>query len=114
MERTTREAEALGIPVQRLVAVDLARYRDMAIAAAPMLSTWEAITMRHILTGMEQLRILAGDDSLPDAGRLAAELDSWADTANDIETARARQLRAVVAKLTPLAIAGLFFQMRLT
>lgn len=113
IDRTETEAKALGIPVQRLVAVDLDRYRTMALAAVPMLSPWEASLLRQLLAGMEQVRLYADDDSLPDAKRLVAEIDTWADTANEADTMRAARLREIVARLSPVAVAGLFFQMRL-
>lgn len=106
------EAAALGVSFTALLTADVVRYRAMAEAAVPDLDEWQWRVLHELLDGIEQARILGGDDTLPDARRIVAEIDSWADTAGNADTLRAAALRQIVAGWSPLTIAGVLFRLR--
>lgn len=113
-----KEAERLGVSFPALITTDLARYRHMAEAAVPAsMSEWQWALLSHVLEGLEQLRVLSGDDSLPSIGTVIAEIETWCDGANsdqDILWAGEliRWMRERPDQWTPLTIAGVLFRLR--
>lgn len=112
VQRLGSDAEALAVSLPALITADLTRYRQMAEAAAPALDAWEWACLGHVLDGIEGHRILSGDDSLPSAVGIVAEIDTWADHADDADTLRAGALRVKVLGWSPLTIAGALFRLR--
>lgn len=106
------EADGIGVPVSALATTDLIRYRALAKAAAPKLDKWQRGLLGHVLDGIEAHRILTGDDSLPSAGTIVNEIDTWADGSGYEDTQRAERLRRIVSRMTPLEIAGALMRMR--
>jgi hypothetical protein len=102
----------MGVSLSALMTADTVRYRSLAAAATPQLTTWEWDLLSHVLSGVEAHRILTGDDSLPSPMSIAAELDAWADGALDDEILRAGELRQAVLGWTPLAVAGVLMRVR--
>lgn len=110
--RLRDEADAIGASFPAVLTADLVRYRRMADAAVPELTDWQWGLLSHVLDGIEGARIISGDDSLPSAGAIAAEIDAWADSTNDEDTLRAGELRGKAIAWTPMAIAGIFHRLR--
>lgn len=106
------EAAAMGVSFPALLTADAVRFRRLADAAVPPLTEWQWGLLSHVLDGIEAHRIITGDDSLPSAGNIAAEIDTWADSATDDDALRAGDLRRQVATWTQLAIAGALFRLR--
>lgn len=106
------EAERLGVSFPALLTTDLARYRWLAERAAPSLTEWQWDLLSHVLDGVEQLRILGGDDSLPSPGSIIAEIEEWCDGATDEDVLRAGALTKQIQEWTPLTIAGVLLRLR--
>lgn len=106
------EAEQMGISFPVLLTADLMRYRTLAASAAPPLSDWERGLLSHALDGIEASRLLTGVDDLLSPVAIAAEIDTWADSAQDDDCLRAGELRKRVMTWSPLAIAGLLMELR--
>ena len=109
---TAGEADAIGVSPSLLIEADLARFRALAQAAVPDLTEWQWGLISHILGGIELHRLLSGDDTIPAASWIAAEVDVWADGALDDEALAAGELRRKVIGWSPLAIAGLMMGLR--
>lgn len=112
--RLKSEADSMGVSFPALLTADLVRYRALAEAAAaePALDEWEWQLLAHVMSGIEAHEILTGIDMIPSAARIAAEIDAWADSADDDDTIRAGRLRNIVAGLTPIAVAGILMRLR--
>lgn len=111
------EAERIGVSFPALLTTDLARYRDLAERAVPPLTEWQWGLLSHVLDGIEQHRILSGDDGLPSAGAIIAEIETWCDAASredDILWAGEliRWMRERPGEWSPLAIAGVLLRLR--
>lgn len=106
------EAERMGVSFPALLTADVVRHRQLAEAAVPRLTDWQWGLLSHVLGGIEAHRILAGDDNLPSAISIAAEIDTWADGALDDEMLKAGELRRQVIEWLPLTIAGVFLRLR--
>lgn len=106
------EAAALGVSFPALLTTDVVRFRRLANAAAPPLTDWQWGLLSHVLDGIEANRILTGDDELPGAAGIVAEIDTWADGATDDDALRAGELRKLVITWSPLTIAGVLFRLR--
>ena len=81
-------------------------------AAVPQLSEWEWGVLSHVMSGIEGHRILSGDDGLPAPSAIAAEIDTWADGAQDDDCLRAGKLRERVMAWAPLTVAGVLMRLR--
>jgi hypothetical protein len=106
------EAAAMGVSFPALLTADAVRFRRLADAAVPPLTKWQWGLLSHVLDGIEAHRILVGDDSLPSAGFIIAEIDIWADGALDDETLRAGELRQQILSWSALTIAGVLIHLR--
>jgi len=106
------EADRLGVSFPALLTTDTARYRWLAEQAVPPLTEWQWGLLSHVLDGIEQHRILAGDDSLPRGGSVVAEIESWCDGATDDDILRAGMLTKKIQDWTPLTIAGVLLRLR--
>lgn len=106
------EAERIGVSFPALLTTDLARYRWLAEQAVPSLAEWQWRLLSHVLDGIEQHRILSSDDSLPSAGSVIAEIETWCDGATDDDVLRAGMLTKQIQGWTPLTIAGVLMRLR--
>lgn len=106
------EAAAMGVSFPALLTADIVRFRRLADAAIPSLTDWQWMLLSHVLDGIEMHRIISGDDSLPSAGSIVAEIDTWADSASDEDALRAGELRRKVIAWSPLTTAGILFRLR--
>jgi hypothetical protein len=107
------DAENMGVSFPSLLTADMKRFRQLASDAVPTMTAWQWGLLSHVLDGIEAHRILMGVDDLPSAQAIAAEIDAWADRAfNDEDIIRAGELRDIIVKLPPLAIAGILMRAR--
>lgn len=110
--RLKQEADAMGVSFPSLLTADLVRCRALAEAALPPLDAWEREAIDHALSGIESHRILAGDDSLPSAGWIAAAVQEMADGRPDDEMLRLEALARQAREWSPIAILGLMMRLR--
>lgn len=110
--RLQDEAAAIGVSFPALLTADLVRYQAMAAAAVPDLDDWEWRLLSHVLDGMEMHRVTSGDDTLPGPGAICAAIEEWCDAAPYEDVIRASELSRRAVAWAPLAIAGVFLQLR--
>jgi hypothetical protein len=106
------EADHIGVSIPALLTTDIVRYRTLAAAAVPDLTSWQWSLLSHVMSGTEAHDILSRIDDLPSPLRIAAAIDEWADHALDDETLEAGKLREAVIGWSPLTIAGVLMRLR--